>query len=87
MGSVDLFPTPPTQTSIMKRSTLEFYPIANVGDEGPIEFYIPPSDEHYLALNSHLKRYCATILMLRRLSSVANCMLGTHLVKWMPLII
>ena len=25
----------------------------NVGDERPIEFYIPPSDEHYLDLNSH----------------------------------
>ena len=53
MGSVDLFSTPLTQTSIMKRSTLEFHPIANVGDEGPIEFYFPPSDEDHLDLNSH----------------------------------
>ena len=53
MGSVDLFSTPPTQTSVMKRTTIEFHPIANVGDDGPIEFYIPPSDEDYLDLSSH----------------------------------
>ena len=53
MGSVDLFSTPPTQTSVMKRTTIEFHPIANVGDDGPIEFYIPPSDEDYLDLSFH----------------------------------
>ena len=41
IGSVDLFSTPPAQTSIMKRSTIEFPPIANVGDEGHRDFYIP----------------------------------------------
>ena len=39
------------QTSIMKRCTLEFHPIAIVEHEGPIEFYTPP-DEDYLDMNS-----------------------------------
>ena len=46
----------------MKRSTLEFHPIANVGDEGPIEFYFPPSDEDHLDLNSHtLELWCKIV--------------------------
>ena len=52
-GSVDLFSTPPTQTSILQRSKVEFHPVANVSDSGPIEFYISPCDEDYFDLSDH----------------------------------
>ena len=39
-----------TQKLHMNRSTLEFHPTANVGDEGHIDFHIPSSDENYLHL-------------------------------------
>ena len=50
-GNVDLFSTPPTQTSDMKHTAVEYHPISNVGDDGPIGFYIP--DKDHLVLSSH----------------------------------
>ena len=42
-----------THTNFNYESTLEFHPTFNVGDGGPIEFYIP-LDEDYPDLNSHI---------------------------------
>ena len=42
---------PPTQTSIDKGQWVEYHPISNISDGGPIEFFIPGSGEEYMDLN------------------------------------
>ena len=46
-SELDLFGLPPTQTSIEKGQWVEFHPIANISDGGPIEFFIPGAGEEY----------------------------------------
>ena len=53
-GATELFTTPPTQTSIVKRRTIHVYPSPAIVTDAPIEFYIPASDEHYTNLNHAL---------------------------------
>ena len=53
LGGTDLFSTPPSQTAVLKRSKLDFHPIANLSDAGPIEFLISACDEEYYDLSSH----------------------------------
>ena len=76
MGSVDLFSTPPTQTSILQRSKVEFHPVANVSDSGPIEFYISPCDEDYFDLSDHTLELQCKIVKLDGTSLPADAHVG-----------
>ena len=49
-SELDLFSIPATQTSITKGQWIEYLPISNITDSGPIEFNISGSGEEYLAL-------------------------------------
>lgn len=37
-SELDLFTTPTTQTSISKGSWIEYHPLSNITESGPIEF-------------------------------------------------
>ncbi|XP_033642416.1 uncharacterized protein F54H12.2-like [Asterias rubens] len=47
-SELDLFTLPPTQTSIEKGQYVEYHPISNLADGGPIQFYVPGSSEEYI---------------------------------------
>ena len=47
---LDLFTVPTTQTSITKGQWIEYHPLSNITDSGPIEFNISGSGEEYLDL-------------------------------------
>ncbi|XP_033639092.1 uncharacterized protein F54H12.2-like [Asterias rubens] len=47
-SELDLFTLPPTQTSIEKGQYVEYHPISNIADGGPIQFYVPGSSEEYI---------------------------------------
>ena len=47
---LDLFTVPTTQTSITKGQWIEFHPLSNITDSGPIEFNVSGSGEEYLDL-------------------------------------
>lgn len=49
-SELDLFTTPTTQTSISKGSWIEYHPLSNITESGPIEFYVSGSGEEYLDL-------------------------------------
>ena len=49
-SELDLFSIPATQTSIIKGQWIEYHPISNITDSGPIEFNISGSGEEYLDL-------------------------------------
>lgn len=49
-SELDLFTTPTTQTSISKGSWIEYHPLSNITESGPIEFYVLGSGEEYLDL-------------------------------------
>ncbi|XP_071832414.1 uncharacterized protein F54H12.2-like [Apostichopus japonicus] len=49
-SELDLFALPPTQTSIEKGQWIEYHPIANITDNGPLEFNISGSGEEYIDL-------------------------------------
>lgn len=53
-GAADIFSVPPTQTTVLKRSKVDFHNISNYDDGGPLEFVIPPADDDYWDLNSHV---------------------------------
>ena len=53
-SELDLFIVPPTQTSIEKGQWVEYHPIANISDNGPIEFYVSGSSEEYIDLSQTL---------------------------------
>ena len=61
LGSTDLFTSPPTQTSVLKRTTVDLYPTGNTTDDGPIEFLLPGSDEEYTNLEHTLELECKII--------------------------
>ena len=50
LGGTDIFSTPPTQTAVIKRSTVHVYPSPSIIDDTPIELYVAASDEHYTSL-------------------------------------
>ncbi|GFS50058.1 uncharacterized protein F54H12.2 [Trichonephila clavipes] len=50
-SELNLFLAPPTQTVIEKGQWVQFHPITNVADGGPIEFLIPGSGDAYLNLS------------------------------------
>ena len=41
---------PATQTSISKGQWIEYHPISNITDSGPIEFYVSGTGDEYLDL-------------------------------------
>lgn len=47
------FERPPTQTGVLQRTTVECLPVAEVNASGPIEFYVPASDEDVYDLRGH----------------------------------
>jgi len=49
-SNLDLFWVPPTQTSVEFGTLVDYHPITNVADGGPIEFGIPGSGMDYLNL-------------------------------------
>ncbi|GFX56952.1 uncharacterized protein F54H12.2 [Trichonephila clavipes] len=50
-SDLDLFNVSPVQLSIDSSSFIEVHPIASLGDNTPIEFFISASGEHYLDLS------------------------------------
>ena len=49
-SELDLFTIPATQTSITKGQWIEYHPLSNITDSGPIEFNVSGSGEEYLDL-------------------------------------
>ena len=49
-SELDLFTVPTTQTSIIKGQWIEYHPLSNITDSGPIEFNVSGSGEEYLDL-------------------------------------
>ena len=49
-SELDLFSIPPTQTSISKGQWIEYHPLSNITDSGPIEFNVSGSGDEYLDL-------------------------------------
>ncbi len=47
-SELDLFSLPPTQTSVEKGQYVEYHPISNIADRGPIQFFVPGSSEEYI---------------------------------------
>ena len=48
---LDLFLIPPTQTAIEKGHFIEYHPLANIHDGGPVEFNISGNGEDYMDLS------------------------------------
>ncbi|KFM74444.1 hypothetical protein X975_15232, partial [Stegodyphus mimosarum] len=51
-SELDLFLIPPTQTAIEKGQYVEYHPLSNIRDGGPVEFNISGTGEEYLDLSS-----------------------------------
>ncbi|KAL9961204.1 hypothetical protein ACROYT_G030105 [Oculina patagonica] len=49
-SELDLFTIPATQTSITKGQWIEYHPLTNITDSGPIEFNVSGTGEEYLDL-------------------------------------
>ena len=49
-SELDVFTIPGTQTSITKGQWIEYHPISNIMDSGPIEFYVSGTGDEYLDL-------------------------------------
>ena len=49
-SELDLFSIPATQTSITKGQWIEYHPLSNITDSGPIEFNVSGTGEEYLDL-------------------------------------
>lgn len=55
-ASLDLFTVPPSQAAILKRTVVEYHPVATLDDQGPIEFDVPGSESSYTDWNDHTLR-------------------------------
>ena len=64
-SDLDLFTSPATQTSITKGQWIEYHPLSNITDSGPIEFNVSGSGEEYLDL-------ARTLLFLKAKITKAN---------------
>lgn len=51
-SELDLFVIPPTQTAIEKGHFVEYHPLSNIQDGGPIEFLVASSGQEYADLSS-----------------------------------
>ncbi len=49
-SELDLFESPPTQTSLDRADWYEYPPTASLADQGPLEFYVSGSGEDYIDL-------------------------------------
>lgn len=61
-SELDLFSIPPTQTVIEKGQFVEYHPLANISDGGPIEFNISGTGEEYLDLSASYLHVKAKVL-------------------------
>ncbi|GBM85734.1 hypothetical protein AVEN_163060-1 [Araneus ventricosus] len=61
-SELELFHLPPTQTAIENGEWVEFHPMSNVFDGGPVEFHISGSGEEYLDLSQTQLHVKAKIL-------------------------
>lgn len=61
-SELDLFVVPPTQTAIENGLWVQYHPLSNIQDGGPLEFNISGSGEEYLDLNSSYLHVTAKIL-------------------------
>ena len=52
-SGTDIFSKPPTQTAVISRTVVDCHPVADLGGLGPIEFYLPASDEDVYNLREH----------------------------------
>ena len=50
-SELDLFTIPATQTSITKGQWIEYHPLSNITDTGPIEFNVSGTGEEYMDLD------------------------------------
>ena len=50
-SELELFSLPPTQIAIESGQWVEFHPLSNVFDGGPVEFHIASSGEEYIDLS------------------------------------
>ncbi|GBO00874.1 hypothetical protein AVEN_226934-1 [Araneus ventricosus] len=50
-SELELFQLPPTQTAVKNGQWIEFHPLSNVFDAGPVEFHISGSGAEYLDLS------------------------------------
>ena len=64
-SELNLFTIPATQTSITKGQWIEYHPLSNITDSGPIEFNVSGSGEEYLDL-------ARTLLFLKAKITKAN---------------
>ena len=53
VGGTEFFESPPTQTVVEGRKKVDFFPVANVTDLGPLEFLVTSADDDYYDLNDH----------------------------------
>lgn len=49
-SELELFTTPPTQTSIEKSGYVNIYPLTSLQLNGPLEFVLTPSSDNYIDL-------------------------------------
>ena len=61
-SELDLFSVPPTQTAITKGQWIQFNPLTNIIDSGPIEFNVTGSTEHYMDLSQSMLHVKAKIV-------------------------
>ena len=52
-SGTDIFSKPPTQSAVINRTVVDCHPVADVSGLGPIEFYLPASDEDVYNLREH----------------------------------
>ena len=65
-SELDLFTIPATQTSITKGQWIEYHPLSNINDTGPIEFNVSGTGEECLDL-------AKTQLLVKAKITKANC--------------
>ena len=50
-SELDLFSMPPTQTSLESGRWVDFHPLSNISDNGPIEFQVSGAGTEYMNLS------------------------------------
>ena len=60
-NELNLFSVPPTQTSVVYCTAVEYHPVAALIDSSPIEFSIPGSEEDYIDLSNSFLHVLAKI--------------------------
>lgn len=76
-SELDIFATPPTQTSIESGATLCFRPISTLSDTAPIEFLVTSSGDEYIDLTHTTLHIIAKVKPTKSLSDGAEAQLTT----------